>query len=309
MRMIGKIESQQNASRFADYAQSLGISIQAEEDGEEFALWNLDDDHLEKAKAELQEFKENPEDPKYAQGASVGRKVRDKAEKEQRKRAQNIIHARRGWEKPLLNQCPVTLGLIMLSILTVVFTSSGESFWHLGDKENELLSKMRISEVQFLPGNMIQYSDLSALSETYEFWRLFTPMFLHFSFLHILFNMMWTKDLGPVIEHRIGSFRFLVLVLFISATSNIGQFYWSGPMFGGMSGVVFGLFGFIWMRGKFDPKSGFYIPKELLVFLGIFQLLCLLGTFRGIANAAHMVGLAAGMAVGAGIPLLKKALK
>jgi GlpG protein len=70
-------------------------------------------------------------------------------------------------------------------------------------------------------------------------------MFLHFSPLHLLFNMMWLKDLGGVIEVRRGRWRYLGLVLLIAGISNLAQGIVSGPFFGGMSGVVFGLFGYI----------------------------------------------------------------
>jgi len=309
MRMIGKMDNQQDATRFSDYVQTLGITVQTEPDGEEIALWNIDDDHLDQVKTELEQFRENPSETKYVQGAAQGQKIRNQEEKEQQKRQQNYVHVQRRWETPELNHCPVTIGLMAISILTVVFTSTGTSIMRLGDKQNDLLSKMRISEVKFVGGNRIQYHKLAVLRETHEYWRLVTPMFLHFSLLHILFNMLWMRTVGTITEHRIGSFRYLILVLLISAISNIGQFLWSGPMFGGMSGVVFGLIGFIWMRGKFDPHSGLFMPKEQLVILGIFQVLCLLGVLGPIANAAHMVGLAVGMIAGAGVPLIKNALK
>ena len=55
------------------------------------------------------------------------------------------------------------------------------------------------------------------------------------------------------------------LVLVIAALSNLGQYFVSGPNFCGISGVVYGLFGYIWMKGRFDPASvrGAHRKKKL----------------------------------------------
>jgi GlpG protein len=129
---------------------------------------------------------------------------------------------------------------------------------------------------------------------------LITPIFIHFSIWHILFNMLWLWDLGSMIENRQGSLLFLVLVIVIAVLSNLGEFFYSHhPNFGGMSGVVYGLIGYIWMRGKFDPGSGVYLhPYTVLSALAWF-VACILKIFPfAIANGAHAAGLAIGMAWG-----------
>ncbi len=90
----------------------------------------------------------------------------------------------------------------------------------------------------------------------------------------------------------------LALVLGIAATSNIGQYLVSGPTFGGMSGVVFGLLGYIWMQGKFDPASGLELhPQTVMLMIGWF-FLGLTGMIGNIANTAHGVGAVVGIAWG-----------
>ena len=131
-----------------------------------------------------------------------------------------------------------------------------------------------------------------------QVWRLFTPMFIHFGLIHLLFNMLWLKDLGSAIERRHGIVKFIAMVLVISALSNLGQYLVAGPSFGGMSGVVFGLLGYIWMRGKFDPSSGFRLPKSIVIMMGIWFIICFVGIIPGIANTAHAVGLGLGMLFG-----------
>ena len=131
-----------------------------------------------------------------------------------------------------------------------------------------------------------------------EVWRLFTPIFIHLSPLHILFNMLWLRDLGSMIEGRQSSLHLLILTLVIAGCSNLAQCYTSGPVFGGMSGVVYGLLGYIWMRGKFDPASGLYVHPSTVWMMIIWFFACLIGIIPHVANAAHAAGLVIGMAWG-----------
>ena len=132
-----------------------------------------------------------------------------------------------------------------------------------------------------------------------EVWRLITPIFIHFHVLHILFNMLWLRDLGSMIESRQSSTYLLVLVLVIAACSNVAQFYFGhAPNFGGMSGVVYGLLGYIWIRGKLDPGSGLYLHAYTVMMMLIWLVVCFTGYIGAIANAAHVAGLIMGMAWG-----------
>ena len=133
---------------------------------------------------------------------------------------------------------------------------------------------------------------------TQRVWRLITPIFIHFDPLHILFNMMWLFDLGSMIEGRQSSWRLAILVVAIAAGSNLGQFWLSGPVFGGMSGVVYGLLGYIWMRGKFDPGSGLYLHPSTVMMMIVWFLACFTPLIPHAANGAHAVGLIMGLAWG-----------
>jgi GlpG protein len=130
-------------------------------------------------------------------------------------------------------------------------------------------------------------------------WRLITPIFVHFGPIHLLFNMLWLKTLGSAIEAKEGSWKYFVLLLLFALASNFAQFYWKGPMFGGMSGVVYGLFGYVWMRWKTDPFSGYYVPKETVYTMIVWFFLCVFQIIPNVANGAHAGGLAAGMVFGA----------
>ena len=129
-----------------------------------------------------------------------------------------------------------------------------------------------------------------------EFWRLFTPVLVHGTWLHLLFNMMWLLDLGSMIEGRQSTGRLGLLVLVIGILSNLGQYYATGnPVFYGMSGVVYGLLGYVWMKSKFDPASGLYLHPHTVAMMLVWFVVCLMGWVAHIANTAHAVGLALGV--------------
>jgi GlpG protein len=120
-------------------------------------------------------------------------------------------------------------------------------------------------------------------------------MFVHFGLLHLLFNLLWLKDLGSLIEHSQGWRHLLLLVLVIAGLSNFAQYVVSGPTFGGMSGVVYGLLGFVWLRGKFDPRSGLHVDRQTVVMMVIWFFLCLVGLIPHVANTVHGVGFGVGL--------------
>jgi GlpG protein len=131
-----------------------------------------------------------------------------------------------------------------------------------------------------------------------QIWRLFTPMFLHFHILHILFNMLWLRDLGSMVEARKNAWMLLVLVLVIAGVSNLAQYVVDGPAFGGMSGVVYGLLGYVWMQGRFDPASKLSLQPQTVTFMIVWFFLCFTGLVGNVANTVHAVGLSVGIAWG-----------
>jgi GlpG protein len=89
-----------------------------------------------------------------------------------------------------------------------------------------------------------------------------------------------------------------MLVLVIAAASNMGQFLMSGPLFGGMSGVVYGLLGYTWIRGKYDPSSGLFVHPQTVTLMIVWFFVCLVGLVGHVANTAHGVGFAVGITWG-----------
>jgi GlpG protein len=173
-----------------------------------------------------------------------------------------------------------------------------------------LLKYLFIAPVVDIDGGRIQFADVTFQSIGQgQVWRLVTPILIHFSVLHIFFNMWWLRDLGAAIEFHRGSGRFALLVLAIAVASNVAQFRMSGPAFGGMSGVVFGLFGYIWIKSRTQPESGFYVHPNTAFWVMVWFFLCMTGTVGAIANWAHGVGLIVGLVIGYAPVLWKNAAK
>ncbi len=145
---------------------------------------------------------------------------------------------------------------------------------------------------------------LSVTLESGQWWRLLTPAFLHFGPFHVAFNALWLWELGRRLELGMGWPRYLLFVVFTGVAANVAQYFWSGPSnFGGMSGVVYALVGFIWLRQKFAPERLYSVAPGLIVFMLVFLVIGLVGVVDifidgAVANGAHVGGLVAGMLLG-----------
>ena len=287
--MIGHLPAETSAREFGDYlyAQGIGNRIEPARDGT-WELWVEAEDQIATATVLLKEYQGNPGDPKYQQSSRIAREKREQ-EQQANEAAQKRFFDRRNLF-PLSWGLGVTTGiLIAISVATALVSVFGGN--------SKPILWMFISEYDVEGGAMARRGGLPEIRHG-ELWRLLTPMFIHFGLLHLLFNMVWLLDLGTMIERRQSTRVLSALVLVIAALSDFGQYLWQGPGFGGMSGVVYGLIGYIWLRGKFDPASGLFLHSSTVTMAVIWFVLCLVRVIPNMANGAHGVGFAVGIAWG-----------
>ncbi len=107
---------------------------------------------------------------------------------------------------------------------------------------------------------------------------------------------MWWWYLGGQMEKRLGAGKLFVLAVVSAFFSGWAQSLFSGALFGGLSGVVYALMGYVWLTGERAPERGLMLPRGLMVFsvlwlvAGYFDILGM-----SIANAAHVAGLVLGL--------------
>lgn len=287
MRPIGAIQNETLALRFGGFLSSRGIDNQVDNNSRgAWEVWILDDDNIEKAKSLLDRFHQNPDDPAYAEAARAAARQQQQEEAAQAPKRNRVIDAGAVFYVPPVALGRLSMALIAISVLVTLLTTFGGD-----DRLRQILSIAEFSEIVG-PGTP-QQEWLPEIRRG-QVWRLFTPMFLHFSILHIVFNMLWLRDLGSMIEAHRGPWMLLVLALVLAGTSNLAQYAVTGPSFGGMSGVVYGLLGYVWMQGRFNPSSGLSLHPQTVTLMLVWFFLCLSGLMGPIANTAHAVGLAVG---------------
>ncbi len=312
MRQIGILPNEADAHRLVDHLLTLGITTKLDRAPDGWALWIRREDQVAQARQELDAFRQNPGDPRYERAATAAKALRKQEARTDREHARQTRDLRNLWGSRDFRTCPVTYSLIFACVLVALWTNFGQR----SDRLRPLLiASYELYPVSVLPpegppegtikGDVWIRSNLLRDLRRGEFWRLVTPAFIHFGLIHLGFNMLWMLDLGTMIEIRQNRRRLIELVLLIAVLSNLAQYYWDGsPRFGGMSGVVFGLFGYIWMKGLYEPKLGLALHSNTVVIMMMYLAFTLMGGLPFIANAAHLGGLIVGVVVGLGPHLI-----
>ncbi len=186
----------------------------------------------------------------------------------------------------------VTYGLIVLNFLVfLVELNSGDAF---------------ISQWAFVPARF-------AAHPASEFVTVFSSMFMHAGWLHILGNMLYLWIFGDNVEDRLGHFRYLVFYLLCGVAATFAQYYFSlgsnVPNLGA-SGAIAGVLGaYIVMFPNEQVRvlmGRAIIQMSALVVIGfwiLLQIISSLSTFTessqtgggGVAYMAHIGGFVAGV--------------
>ena len=256
------------AQALVDYLATLGIPCELTQSELGVSVWLADERRLAQAQQEVKRFLSEPNHPRYMEASW------------QSGHADARIDYSKGMTDPVtdfLHQAgPLTLVVIIACLAIYALDAIGLPIF---------------DELAFHP-TLAQFTDWQA-------WRYVTPAFIHFSVLHLVFNLLWWWYLGGQIEQRLGSGKLFILLIVGAALPNIAEFFASGPRFGGLSGVVYALLGYSWLRTRLQPDCGLAMPPALMGFMLVWLVLGfldMLGTPT--ANMAHLVGLLVGLAQG-----------
>ncbi|TXZ77360.1 rhomboid family intramembrane serine protease GlpG [Vibrio mimicus] len=264
MQLLTTLNNPRAAQAFIDYMAAHQIDIQMMPDASgQFSLWVLHDQHVDVAQAELQVFLQNPYDQKY-QAASW-----DVADQ---KRPQ--FH----YASPnLLSLIKAKAGAFTLFIMALCIAIFALQTFGAGDA---------IFNALHFPAQA---------SQQWQIWRWVSHALLHFSVMHIAFNLLWWWQFGGDLEQRLGSLKLIKLFIVSAIISGAGQYWVEGANFGGLSGVVYALAGYLWVLGQRAPQLGLSIPRSLMGFMLIWLVLGFVQPFMAIANTAHLAGLISGV--------------
>jgi rhomboid protease GlpG len=327
MRQLATLPTADAARTLADHLQTLKIETRVDQEPGGWTVWVFDEDRLAQAKQELAEFTRNPADPRFAAARRAAEAMRRREEREEEERA--AAATARAPAPPPARPGAWTYGLILTCCLMfvahtayLVRENAGLGFdgvaailiW--GSTKGQAVTTSPVEQALVIAPyeevkqeDKIRWDYLNDILRG-QVWRLVTPIFLHFGLVHLLFNMTMLWQLGAAVEVRRGAWRYLLFVLTCAIASNLAQYavggtHWengpvihASPLFGGMSGVLYGLFGYAWMKSRYEPELGLWVGPRTALWLIAWLFLCMTGAIGPVGNVAHVVGLLFGLLIG-----------
>ena len=297
MRAMHTWDDEATCRRCAAHLRQQGMECSVDKDDQgRWTLWLHAERDLIQGRTVVGEFLADPDSPRFA--------APDRLQRQLEPPPATYLHENVDSVTPAPVASPTryspTMALIVITVAITLWSTYGA-----GDDAGSELSG-NIAHLGWLTFTPLTPRGLDPnLLDTLlsgQIWRLVTPIFIHFTILHLLFNMLWLYNLGTLLERRLGGRHLVFLVVITGILSNTGEFMWqhlgTGPIavFGGFSGVVYALFGYVWLRGRRDPWFGVRLDATTIGIMMVWFGLCWTGLMGPIANMAHTIGLLSGLA-------------
>lgn len=299
MRLLTTLSGQDKAEAFVAYLLTQQISTHVEPSTApgEWDVWIRDEDRLRDARLELTEYLLNPDDPRYAKAVQDAQRILREQRLQAAERQRNVHSGRTVFRSSSGRLPPITLTLLILATAVSLITNFMKPKNSFGIMMMEQLSFVSVKDFQESKSNP------AASLLKGEFWRTITPIFPHGFTFHLLFNALAIAQLGRIVERLEGSARFLCLVLISAILSNLLQGlmpkeYFGAPFFGGLSGVVYAIFGYIWIKTSLRPDMGLSLSPTTVAIMVGWMVLGFFWKESQMANLAHLGGFLTGIALG-----------
>ena len=266
MLRVGEADNKKKVKAFCAYLASQDIQSDCVEYEGQYELWIERAEQLEMVKKDWASYLDDSSQARFSQR---------KDHRAEKAASRKLKSSYRKNFKRQYNSKWLTITLMTISVVVYGVLQTPE--------RGLVLSKMLLYAPMGIMGLLVTSP-----------WQLVTPIFLHFSILHIVFNMYWLYVLGGLIETKEKNWKYGFLIFFAAVFSNLIQYWVSGPAFGGMSGVVYALFAYIWLSSRLNPMSGYWVRRDLVVWMLGWFVLCFTGFLGPVANFAHLGGLLMG---------------
>jgi len=292
MRLIGHLPDASVAGRFSDCLARAGITHELEEEEEVgWCVWVHSEDELVQARQLLDVFVAAP-----ASGNAEAQKPRARSPVPE-------PALRPTWGEPFPQERPRTFPAVGALTSVLIGLCLAVHLLRLTVYDERVLRELCLTELR--KEGEAYAAAAPGLQELRggEFWRLITPVMVHADWLQLLISMMWLMELGTLIEVRQGTGRLGALVIGAAVLTNLGQFWFVGPVFFGMSGVLYVLFSYVWMKSRLDPESGLELPTHTVITMLLWLLLCFTPAIPFVGRGAQLIGLVLGLLWGAGSAL------
>lgn len=305
MRILTEINGLDSAEKFVAHLLTLDVDTQIERrdgDGDVWEIWVRDEDKLHVAKKELEAFQADPLNAKYAEALPAAQKILAARAEKREAAAKNIKRISKSNSPASFTRGripPLTLTLLIICLVLGVFTEFGSP--------RNTTGKWIMNQLAFaVPGDIIQSGgDPAASIKKGEIWRVVTPIVLHGSIIHLAMNLYFFTSLGRIIERWIGTPKFAILILTLAVLPNLLQglspeWMHGNPRFVGISGVVYGFLGYVWVRSTINPLHGIQIPFPIILVLLLVIMIGLSGIVQNwyLADLCHLGGLVVGSVIG-----------